>query len=466
MKSFLITIIIGVAIYCWLSETSRGQKRKKALSPQEEWKSKTLKYVEEVNEFVARGYKEGWEKVGKEPAEPDRKHLVKSLLEAIRKANAQGNLDELRELWPPAQGPLIETLQEKGQEISELCILPDDSLLARVGAYYEEAKTVIIRGDDVTSLPEIGLFGRGPNRRYFALQKAHGVAVIDGWGGPQTSLCPWPTGLEELPAKLKAKPWVKAPVPERIIPFPCGTKVLMIGSCGIYVLSPSGAKRLLPCNEMLIEDAEEFIEGDEHNQLIPYISMAHGAISPDGKQIAIGHQDSAHLVFNNELEKIAHIGNLSSYPHYALFNKSNSKLALNSCHFYNGVTIAVPTNIIDGLITEEYDEDIRTPTVEAHSRIYAGTSTGDNFIVGDAYGYVRAFSDEGRHLWQQMVGSSVGAIDISVDGKTMVVATCAGFISIFKMNAGRQAVHQIGDGNHEEIRRWIFWKDEPKALIW
>jgi hypothetical protein len=71
----------------------------------------------------------------------------------------------------------------------------------------------------------------------------------------------------------------------------------------------------------------------------------------------------------------------------------------------------------------------------------------------------------GAYRWQHFIGSSVGSIDISADSKTLAVSTYAGFISIIRLNAGHQPSSQIGNGNHFEERRWIFWKDES-PLIW
>jgi len=91
---------------------------------------------------------------------------------------------------------------------------------------------------------------------------------------------------------------------------------------------------------------------------------------------------------------------------------------------------------------------------------------GDELIIGDASGYVRAFTTEGTPRWQLYLGSSVGDIDISGDGKMMVVSTYAGYIAMFDLDVGSQAPNQIGNSPHKETRRWIFWKNEARPLIW
>ena len=193
--------------------------------------------------------------------------------------------------------------------------------------------------------------------------------------------------------------------------------------------------------------------------------MEHGAVSRDGRFIAVGHQDSSHLVFNDRLEPIGDIYGLSEYSHYAVFSADLSTIAFNSCHFYDGATIGVPIRLLPLLDADTYEED-ELPLLEDNSRVFAAVSRDDEFIIGDAYGYIRAFDLQGKHRWEQFVGSSIGDIDISADGKTLVVSTYAGFISIFRLDAGTSAPHQIGTGSHLEERRWIFWKNEPRPLIW
>lgn len=218
--------------------------------------------------------------------------------------------------------------------------------------------------------------------------------------------------------------------------------------------------------EQMKEHFEWSLKECSDDELSLYLSMEHGAISKDGKLIAVGCQDSSHLVFNDQLELVGNVGNQSEYPHYAAFSDDQSMIALNSCHFYSGVTVGVSIELLPGLETEAYEEDKRTLILQDTARVYAAVSRGDEFIIGDASGYVRAFDLRGKRRWEQFIGSTVGDIDVSPDGKTLVVSTYAGFLSIFQLDAGSQAPHQIGNGGHYEQRRWIFWKDEQKPLVW
>lgn len=435
-------------------------------SKQLEWQRKTLEYVQSVNAFVDRGLKDGWKNAGEEPKDPGRDHLVGDAIAAIREANRNGQLDSLRELWPPAHEPLIPLLKENGQSIPVVCILPDKSIIARLGAPYEPGKTVRIVGDCVQTIDDVGFFGRSPNRKYFAVAEPEGVHVIDGWGGPRVGNFRWPTGLEGLPKRFDVEPFRSPPMPTRLIPFPDGRRVLLVGSEGIFVLSSTQAVRLLPTTEQLKEHFKWLRKKYPGDALSMGLSMEHGAVSHDGKLIAIGSQDSTHLLFDDNLQIVGNIGNRSEYPHYAIFSPDDSLIAFNSCHFYNGITLGVPRNLLPGLKTEPYADDERITVLEDGARVYAGTCRDNEFIIGDASGYVRAFNSYGEPLWRLFIGSSVGDMDVSDDGELLVVSTYAGFISIIQLDAGKQAPHQIGNSKHFEHRRWIFWKREERPLIW
>lgn len=433
---------------------------------QKEWREKTLAYAKAINDYVEKGTKDGWENAGDEPSSAGRDHLVPDLLVVLREANRLGKTDLFREHWPPAYEPFAFMLDENGQSIPMLCLLPDDSILARIGAPYESGKVVRIQGATVETVPGIEFFGFCPNRRYFAAAGNHGIRITDGWQGEEVALCPWPTGTEDIPEGFSVAPLKSHPDPARLIPFPDGRRVLLVSEDGIFVLSPDGANRLQPTPEELKEYFSWSQKEYPEEELSVNVSMEHGAVSPDGEYIAVGAQDGKHHVFDKRLKLIAEVGPHNEYPHYALFSADSDMLALNACHFYNGATIGVPTAMLNGLNTDYYEEKEGIILLQDGARVYAGVSRNDEFILGDAYGYLRACSKTGESRWQHFVGSTINAIDMSPDGKKLVVSTYAGFISLIELDAGKQQPYQIGNGGHYEERRWIFWKNEPAPLTW
>jgi hypothetical protein len=138
--------------------------------------------------------------------------------------------------------------------------------------------------------------------------------------------------------------------------------------------------------------------------------MEHGAVSNDGALIAVGEQSSQHLLFNAALQQVLEVPPGSEYPHYACFSADDSVVALNSCHFYNGTTVGVTTT---GVRAASSSSRVEPFDLYDGARVYAAVSRRDEFIIGDAAGYIRAFSTDGAYRWQHFIGSSVGDIDIS-----------------------------------------------------
>lgn len=435
---------------------------------QQQWQTQAIEFAQKINAYVAKGMSEGWDNVGEQPNSPQLDEALPALLGALRKANQGDVRQDVKALWPISYEMIHPLLDDNGQNISALCALPDGSLLARIGATYEPGRVVRIRGDEVTELEDIEFFGRCPQRRFYAIANARGIIVTDGWQGPQVATFSWPQGVEDLPEGISVTPLSGIPRPTQLIPFPDGKRVLLVSSDGIFVLSQSGVRRLFPTCAQLEQLRDDLAQNEDFaDEELPLgLSMEHGAISPDGKLIAVGAQDGRHAVFNDALDCIAQVGPHGEYPHYALFSADGSHLAMNACHFYNGATIAMPTELLPGTDSDYYEDIDGLTVIEPGARVYAGTARGDEIILGDAYGYLRAVTADGQSRWQHFIGSTINAIDISADGKTLFASTCAGFISVIELDAGRQQPYQIGNGGHYEHRRWLFWKSEDLPLAW
>jgi len=393
-------------------------------SQQQQWQQAVTAYAQAVNDYVAQGRAQGWDDL-EEPLPQATEHLLDAWLQALQAANRPGveafEQHAFREAWPPAHHPLLPLIKEHGQGIGNVLLLEDGSLLARIGMPHDKGQVVRIDPLGVTPVIGVDHFGRCPARRYFALANAEGIRVTDGWGGPQVLRLAWPTGLEGLPPGYPFEPFDLPPTPTTLIPFPDGQRVRL--------------------------------------------SMEHGAVSADGRLIVVGEQGGRHLVLDDQLRPVAAIGPASEYPHFALFNRAGDQLIVNACHFYSGATLAVRVADLPGLDTDYYSQDPRTPLVQDGARVYAGVAREGEYIVGDAYGYLRAFGEDGTEHWQHYLGSTISALDISADGRTLVAASHAGFVSVIALDNGRPA-WQIGTGAHGEVRRWLFWKGWDRALAW
>ena len=435
-------------------------------TPQQEWQRKTHGYAAAVNNFVEKGLRDGWDNAGAEPDSSGREHLVSDLLKALKRNSKKSPPQSIAKLWPPAHAPLVEpAIQSQGQSVPVLALLDDGSIIARIGASYHDGHVVKITQQGIHKIPDVNYFGQGPNKRYFAIPKTDGVSIIDGWDGPETCFCPYPTGLEDVPEGYVVPKLDGAPSIDRLVPFPDGKRVLIIGDEGIFVLATDHARRLLPTLESQKDFYDYLIEENPGDPLSMDLSMSHGHISHDGRMIAVGSQAESHMIYDSDCKLIADIGGISEYPHYAVFSKNDDMVALNSCHFYNGGTIGVPTKLFGDYSAAAYELDPKHVELDNQARVYAATSSKDLFITGDAHGYVRGFDRDGKTAFRIFLGSSIGDIDISKDEKTLVVSTYAGFVALYDLEAKSKAPHQIGVGDVLELRRWVFWKDS-ESFLW
>jgi hypothetical protein len=194
--------------------------------------------------------------------------------------------------------------------------------------------------------------------------------------------------------------------------------------------------------------------------------MENATLSNNNHYIVVGDQCSNHRILNQDGNQIGEIGPQSSYPHYCMFSKDDKQLITNSCHFYNGITIGVDGEKLEGLKIEAYQENGNFKVIDDNMRVYVGISTNEMYILGDAYGYIKAFNNEGKCLWRHFLGSTIGSLTISDDEKTIWVGSCTGMIHKLQLGKGHRDTHTIGNGKHYEVFRLILWKGEEKVLMW
>ena len=243
-----------------------------------------------------------------------------------------------------------------------------------------------------------------------------------------------------------------------ILPFNDGSKVLLSCHNGIFLISQSGAKLIHP----IYEDGQLYEDGDGNAAL--YIDMANVTLSNDNALIVAGEQCGDHVLMDSEGERLGSIGAQSSYPHFCLFSADDTQLIANSCHFYNGVTIGVDRAALKRGVDVEaysYDEDGEKnfTLIDDAMRVYAGVATRDFYILGDAYGYIKAVGKDGRKIWRHYLGGTIKSMALSEDGSVLFVGTYGGRLHKLRLGAGQDS-HTIGNGNHKEEFRLIAYEDK------
>lgn len=416
-------------------------KKDKQSDIQQEWYTLGEKFATDVNYMVDFGKKFGWDNwKGKEP-EDNRQHLADAVIQRLREANKNGTIDTFRKEFPPAHAPLIQYFEDKGQSIEQLFFIEKEKIVFVVGTAYQKRQAYLLDDTSLIQLdPSIEAIGKSKRNNVFAIKAAGRIITKQGWDGD--TIDTFNLGeIEEVGIST-------------MIPFNDGRKVLCTTSDGIYIISKEAVKMIHPVPD---PDDEEWSS---------YIDMENATLSNNNQFIIVGDQCSDHRVLNQKGEQIGTVGPQSSYPHYCIFSKDDTQLITNSCHFYNGITIGVDTEKLEGLNIEAYQESDEYRTINEEMRVYAAIATSHYYILGDAYGYIKAIDKDGTCIWRHFLGSTISGLDISDDEKTLWVGSSTGMIHKLKLGKGHRDTHTIGNGNLYEEFRLILWKGEEKELWW
>lgn len=401
-----------------------------------EWHSKGEEYAIGINEMLDFLEKNAWEDWKGEEPKDNREHLADKVVELLRKANSENKVSDFRQKFPPAHAPLIKYFEEKGQSIDQIHFIENEKIVFLTGTAYQKRQAYILSEKDVIKLDErIDAIGKSKRNNVFAIQIGNKISTTKGWQG-------------ELICEFEIKENKDIGI-NRLIPFNDGLKILSITNEGIYLMSKYEEKLIHPVPDL------------EDEEWDAYMSMENGTISNNNKYIIVGDQDSDHRVLDINGTQIATVGPQSSYAHFCLFAADDSQLISNSCHFYNGMTIGVQANKLNGLKIEAYEESELYDLIEEGMRVYCGIAIDDYYILGDAYGYIKAVDTKGQLKWRHFLGSTIGGIAISDDKEILWVASCTGMIHKLRLGKGHRDNHTIGNGNHYEDFRLIVWKNEP-----
>lgn len=412
---------------------------------QKEWYTKGEKYAQAINEMVEFGETHGWENwKGKEPVDK-REHLANKIYEALKTANLNNEVEKFRADFPPAHAPIISLLENKSQFIGQICFIDNQKVAFITGAPYQERQAYVLDNDVWTALdPDINAIGKSKLANIFAISKGGKISLYQGWEGTLinefTLSGDTPTsGITEL------------------IPFNDGQKVLMVTSQGMFLITEREQKLIHPVKTKEDEDDEEWT---------PDIDMENATVDPNNQFIVAGDQCYNHRILDPEGNQVGTVGPQSSYPHFCLFSKDGNQLITNSCHFYNGTTIGVDTDKLNGIDIPEYEDSDDYVTIDDNMRVYAGVSTSDYYILGDAYGYIIAFDKSGKKIWRHFLGSTISGMALSDDEKTLWVGSYSGMLHKLQLGKGHRDTHTIGNGKHYEDFRLIVWKNEPQIWKW
>ena len=416
---------------------------------QKEWNEKGEKYAKAVNDMVVFAEVHGWDAYKGEDAVDEREgvtQLCEAVFELLKDANERGETEKFRADFPPSNVIFDKKLRKKLRDIDQICPLGGENVLFI--ASNDDGKTLyLLEGECVSEVADdVIAVGKSKRNEIYALLNQDEVWLIRGYDGK--------SGGEPV-ARFSHELEIIYDEAE-ILPFNDGSKVLLAAHDGIFLISQSGAKLIHP----IYED-----EGEDEDEYELEIAMANATLSNDNELIAAGEQDTdEHVLMDREGERLGGIGAQSAYPHFCLFSADDTQLITNSCHFYNGVTIGVDRVLLKrGLEVEAYSYDEEGEKnftlIDDAMRVYAGVATRDFYILGDAYGYIKAVGKDGRKIWRHYLGGTIKSMALSEDGSVLFVGTYGGRLHKLRLGAGQDS-HTIGNGNHKEEFRLIAYEDK------
>lgn len=408
---------------------------------QKEWNLKGQNYAKQVNEMVEFAKKNGWENwKGKDPVDK-REHLAEELIKLLKISNKENKVEQFRNDFPPSHAPFISFLEKQSQSIQQLQFIEDQKIVFLTGTSYQKRQAYILNNDKVIELDEkINAIGKSNRNNIFAIATEGKISTFKGWEG-------------ELISEFKLAETANIGITE-LIPFNDGKKILLVSSEGIYLVSNETEQLIHPINE------------DNEEDWTSNIDMENATLSNDNRYIVVGDQCYDHRILDSNGKTIGSIGPQSSYPHFCLFSKDDSQLITNSCHFYNGITISVDSDKLKGINIEAYAESEEYKIIDDGMRVYVGLATTKYYILGDAYGYIKAFDKNGTKIWRHFLGSTISGMTISEDEQTLWIGSSSGILHKLILSKGHRDLHTIGDGNHYEEFRLIIWKNEPQIWKW
>ena len=408
---------------------------------QKEWNLKGQNYAKQINEMVEFAEKNGWENwKGKDP-EDKREHLAEEVIKLLKISNKENKVEQFRNDFPPSHSPIISFLEKQSQSIEQLHFIEDQKMVFLTGTSYQKRQAYILNNDNVIELDKkVNAIGKSKRNNIFAIATEGKISTFKGWEG-------------ELISEFELAETANLGITE-LIPFNDGKKLILVTSEGIYLVSKRIEQLIHPINE------------DNEEDWTSNIDMENATLSNDNRYIVVGYQDYDHRILDSNGKTIGSIGPQSSYPHFCLFSKDDSQLITNSCHFYNGITIGVDSDKLNGISIEAYVDSDEYKIIDDAMRVYIGLATSKYYILGDAYGYIKAFDKNGTKIWRHFLGSTISGMTISEDEQTLWIGSSSGILHKLILGKGHRDKHTIGNGNHYEEFRLLIWKNEPQIWKW
>lgn len=401
-----------------------------------------------------RAFHEGAADEVKFDDDPRSPELAEAVLEEVRCLNREGSWLHVRARFDPAHEPFIPSLDTRGRNLPCAIILGPDTFLVRLGTAYQGGDMLHIDGDTIRPLPGILAAAMSPDRSALLIATEAGVEVRPSLDRPASASLAWPGEWRER-------------VDHLAVSNDGGTVAVADDELGVWVGRLNGGEAGWTCVHPEAPMLAELQDEEPGEEVSWNDSMTHVGLSADGRFIGYGSQGYGHFVDriepNGEIVRHAFVDAASSYPHNACLSADGSFVAFNSCHLYNGATLALPTGPIRD--REVGHDDSVARMINPYLRVYAsiwlpedaaGASTGAFALAGS--GFLSCVTPEGRVLFEQGFGSSASAIDYCPVSRRLLLSSYSGFLHVFDVDAVESPDRVIGYDARRELYRWVLWK--------
>lgn len=397
-------------------QEDEGSGAEEAESPEQiaeasaRWKKEGREFIDSLNAYVRRCYEVGSNQAGDEPSET-RSDLAGLVVRELVKANESGRQAEFRSLFPPAYEPF--DYDGLGLELDAVAFLDERRRLVSAGG-----EVFLAEPERIARLP-VQMFGRSSDRKLWAKVYEDRIDVHREWDGPAIGRLPRPEDCVN-----------------QVVLTPEGDAAAVAGD-SVWWVTAAGARRLA-------RDA----------------SYCHVALSPDGRFFAWGTQDTAHRLLDRATGEEHSYNPASEYPHFAFFHPTRPELVFSSCHaLYGSASIVVDlAQVGRGLPGAKL--------LNRRAWVHSGDGWEDRLLLGDHSGYVW-FTKPGEETPPPylFLGSSLTALEVSADGKRLLVGSFAGYLVELELGAATPDASLLTNAPVKEAHRWVFWQGHD-PMVW
>ncbi|MCF6297864.1 MAG: hypothetical protein L3J08_07770 [Flavobacteriaceae bacterium] len=453
------------------------------------WNTKGKTFYKEMSRWLGQYYDENSDVDENEPEPVDeRSDMERVVLGAIEKFNEVGTPEKARELFMPSYEPISEYVWNNlGKPVQKVVAIDENNLIVKVNH-----KVYFISDNKISNQDELNNFGVSKDKKYYAKCYNDKIEVTEGWSGGVISTHTYPTSYgDEMKAIYPALTTdsfanVKHLKIEDVKVFANGQKVLLITAEGVYVLSESEPKLLYPQHDKMIALISNFSEktGGELEKYLFSINMEYvnADISIDDKFIVIGGKMPSPIYAgtciyknsDNSFELVKYAEQDSMFSIQNQFHSNGKDMLHGACMY-----ASIGTN---------WSKDISNTTFRMNvADIDNGALELDNFAGGyrqapgvvssvspyDEDSFALGMSDDG-YIWVNnsdsslkgylFVGGRIVAMDKTLDGKYLFVATNQGQVIKFEIGT-EKGENLITNLNIVDQKRFLFFNGyEP--LVW